>query len=66
VAALAASAAPYGIPLIIHALGLIPATVQPMVFILLTASFLATAVATEGNAAGRADRARRHPGTRTS
>ena len=66
VAALAASAAPYGIPLIIHALGLIPATVQPLVFILLTASFLATAVSTEGKAAGRAGPSRRHSGTRTS
>lgn len=44
VATLAAEAAPYGIPLIIHTLGLIPATVQPLVFTLLTVNFLATAV----------------------
>jgi F-type H+-transporting ATPase subunit a len=47
VASLAAQAVPYGIPVIIHALGLIPATVQPIVFTLLTANFLATAVHTE-------------------
>jgi F-type H+-transporting ATPase subunit a len=40
VATLAAQAAPYGIPLVIHALGLVPATVQPLVFILLTVNFL--------------------------
>jgi F-type H+-transporting ATPase subunit a len=44
VATLAAEAAPYGIPIITHALGLIPATVQPLVFTLLTVNFLATAV----------------------
>ena len=43
VAVLAAAAAPYGVPIIIHALGLIPAGVQPIVFTLLTADFLATA-----------------------
>jgi F-type H+-transporting ATPase subunit a len=36
--------APYVIPLIIHALGLIPAFIQPMVFTLLTANFMAEAV----------------------
>jgi F-type H+-transporting ATPase subunit a len=41
---LVAKAAPYGIPLIIHALGLIPAFIQPMVFTLLTANFLAEAI----------------------
>lgn len=35
---------PIGIPLILHALGLIPAFVQAFVFTLLTASFLATAI----------------------
>jgi F-type H+-transporting ATPase subunit a len=55
VASLAAQAVPYGIPLVIHALGLIPASVQPMVFTLLTISFLATAVPAEG-------RPRGHPG----
>jgi F-type H+-transporting ATPase subunit a len=44
VAALATQAVPYGIPLIIHALGLIPSMVQPLVFTLLTISFLATAL----------------------
>jgi len=43
VAVLASQAAPYGIPIVIHALGLIPASVQPIVFTLLTADFLATA-----------------------
>jgi len=44
VAALAAQAAPYGLPLVIDTLDLIPAVVQPTVFTLLTASFLAAAV----------------------
>lgn len=44
VASLATQAAPYGIPMITHALGLIPATVQPLVFTLLTVNFLGTAV----------------------
>lgn len=44
VALLALQAAPYGIPLVIHALGLIPAFVQPLVFTLLTANFLAGAI----------------------
>ena len=44
---LVVKAAPYGIPLIIHALGLIPAVIQPMVFTLLTSSFLAEAVTPE-------------------
>jgi hypothetical protein len=44
VALLVAKAAPYGIPLIIHALGLIPAFIQPLVFTLLTTNFLAEAV----------------------
>jgi len=35
---------PWGIPLILHALGLIPAFVQALVFTLLTASFLANAL----------------------
>ncbi len=46
VASLAAQAVPWGIPLLIHALGLIPAVVQPVVFTLLTANFLATAMHT--------------------
>jgi F-type H+-transporting ATPase subunit a len=44
VAALVAQAVPYGIPLLVHALGLIPAVVQPIVFTLLTANILATAL----------------------
>ena len=44
VALLVVQAAPYGIPVIIHGLGLIPAFVQPLVFTLLTTSFLATAM----------------------
>jgi F-type H+-transporting ATPase subunit a len=43
VAVLASQAAPYGIPIVIHALGLVPASVQPIVFTLLTADFLASA-----------------------
>ena len=35
---------PFGIPLILHALGLIPAFVQALVFTLLTTSFIANAV----------------------
>ncbi|HET6350695.1 MAG TPA: FoF1 ATP synthase subunit a [Coriobacteriia bacterium] len=35
---------PYGIPLILHALGLIPAFVQALVFTLLTSSFIADAL----------------------
>jgi F-type H+-transporting ATPase subunit a len=46
---LVTKAAPYGIPLIIHALGLIPAFIQPMVFTLLTANFMAEAVYPEEN-----------------
>ncbi len=49
VALLVVKAAPYGIPLIIHALGLIPAFIQPLVFTLLTANFLAEAIHTEEN-----------------
>jgi F-type H+-transporting ATPase subunit a len=44
VALLVTAAAPYGIPLIIHFLGLIPAFIQPLVFTLLTANFLAEAI----------------------
>jgi F-type H+-transporting ATPase subunit a len=35
------SAVPYGIPLILHVLGFIPAFVQALVFTLLTTSFVA-------------------------
>jgi F-type H+-transporting ATPase subunit a len=38
---------PWGIPLILHALGLIPTFVQALVFTLLTASFLAGAIHVE-------------------
>jgi F-type H+-transporting ATPase subunit a len=44
VALLVAQAVPYGIPLLVHVLGLIPACIQPIVFTLLTANFLATAL----------------------
>jgi len=42
--ALVFAVVPWGIPLILHALGLIPAFVQALVFTLLTASFLANAI----------------------
>ncbi len=44
VALLVAKAAPYGIPLVIHVLGLIPAFIQPLVFTLLTTTFLSEAI----------------------
>ena len=37
-------AAPFGIPLVLHALSVIPAFVQALVFTLLTASFIASAI----------------------
>jgi F-type H+-transporting ATPase subunit a len=48
---------PFGIPLILHALGLIPAFVQALVFTLLTASFMASAIHREEK---KAKKARRH------
>ena len=42
--ALVVMVVPWGIPLILHALGLIPAFVQALVFTLLTASFIANAI----------------------
>jgi len=45
---------PFGIPLILHALGLIPAFVQALVFTLLTTSFLANAVHHEEKKAKKA------------
>jgi F-type H+-transporting ATPase subunit a len=42
---LVVSVVPYGIPLILHALALIPAVIQALVFTLLTASFLGNALA---------------------
>jgi F-type H+-transporting ATPase subunit a len=45
---------PFGIPLILHVLGLIPAFVQALVFTLLTASFLANAVHHEEKKAKKA------------
>jgi F-type H+-transporting ATPase subunit a len=44
VALLVAQTVPYVIPMLVHALGLVPAVVQPLVFTLLTANFLATAI----------------------
>lgn len=49
--ALVFTVVPWGIPLILHALGLIPSFVQPLVFTLLTASFLANALHTDENPA---------------
>ncbi len=43
VAILVAAAVPYGMPLVIHLLGLVPAIVQPIVFTLLVSSFVAEA-----------------------
>jgi F-type H+-transporting ATPase subunit a len=47
VASLVMVSAPYGIPLIVHILGLIPAFLQALVFTLLTASALGIAIAVE-------------------
>lgn len=47
------SVAPFGIPLVIHALGMIPAFVQPLVFTLLTTSFIAGAIHHEEKAESR-------------
>ncbi|HVV84004.1 MAG TPA: FoF1 ATP synthase subunit a [Kofleriaceae bacterium] len=44
VAVLVTAAVPYGLPLVIHALGLVPAVVQPLVFTLLVSNFLGEAV----------------------
>lgn len=44
VAILVTAAVPYGMPLVIHVLGLVPAVVQPVVFTLLVSNFLAEAV----------------------
>jgi F-type H+-transporting ATPase subunit a len=52
---------PFGIPLILHALGLIPAFVQALVFTLLTASFLANAVHHEESKAAKAESVTRSP-----
>jgi F-type H+-transporting ATPase subunit a len=57
VATLAANAAPYGIPIITHALGLIPASVQPLVFTLLTVNFLAASSPASGGRAEHPDSA---------
>lgn len=58
VALLVLQAAPYGIPIIIHGLGLIPAFIQPLVFTLLTTSFLATAMS-------HVEKRKRTPGQRS-
>jgi len=44
---------PWGIPLILHALGMIPAFVQALVFTLLTTSFLANALHDDGGSRRR-------------
>jgi len=59
VALLVLRSAPYGIPLIIHGLGLIPAFIQPLVFTLLTVSFLGTAMTHQAKHEGAARRSRR-------
>lgn len=56
VALLVAKAAPYGIPLIIHVLGLIPAFIQPVVFTLLATNFLAETIHVEEKQARRKNR----------
>lgn len=61
VVSLVAQTAPYGIPIVVHALGLIPATVQPLVFTLLTANLLATAVPSRATAATPPRAVPRHP-----
>jgi F-type H+-transporting ATPase subunit a len=61
---------PWGIPLILHALGLIPAFVQALVFTLLTTSFLANALHDEGGSRRRPRKANASeslvPSTRTT
>jgi F-type H+-transporting ATPase subunit a len=52
---------PWGIPLILHALGLIPAFVQALVFTLLTTSFVANAVHHEEKKAKLAEQAQESP-----
>jgi F-type H+-transporting ATPase subunit a len=48
-----------GIPLILHALGVIPAFVQALVFTLLTSSFIATAIAHEEKKSKKAKKSRK-------
>jgi F-type H+-transporting ATPase subunit a len=48
---LVVEAAPYGIPLVVHSLGLIPTFIQPLVFTLLTSNFLAETFSTRGKKA---------------
>lgn len=48
--------APIGIPLVLHALGLIPAFVQALVFTLLTSSFMASAIHKEEKRAKKGKR----------
>ncbi|TLM78533.1 MAG: F0F1 ATP synthase subunit A [Actinobacteria bacterium] len=55
---LVARIVPYGVPLILHALGLIPAFVQALVFTLLTSSFIASAIHREAKR-GRTGRSRK-------
>lgn len=52
------AAVPWGIPLILHALGLIPAFVQALVFTLLTTSFIAGAIHHEEKKAKEGKRVR--------
>lgn len=54
------AAVPFGIPLILHALGLIPAFVQALVFTLLTASFISGAIHQEEKKVKEGKRARKN------
>jgi len=67
---LVAAIVPVGIPLVLHVLGLIPAFVQALVFTLLTASFLASAIhpeeAREKKRHGRFARRSPEPGQQSS
>lgn len=65
VAALVIQVVPWGIPLVVHALGLVPAVVQPFVFTLLTANFLATALHGRREAPRAGDASEGAPAART-
>ena len=52
--------APFGIPLLVHALGLIPAFIQALVFTLLTANFMAGAVHAEKETEKKTKRVKKH------
>lgn len=60
---LVAAVVPYGIPLVLHVLGLIPIFVQALVFTLLTASFLASAIHGERHETKREPASERETGS---